>query len=96
MSDLTNYNSINDIESLYNNAVEDFKTGNYEQSENKLKYILELIPDNTDVLNFYGRLKQFQNKFDDSIDLLTKSVTIDNNNFMAHYNLALAYCIKKI
>ena len=95
MSDLTNYNSINDIESLYNNAVEDFKTGNYEQSENKLKYILELIPDNTDVLNFYGRLKQFQNKFDDSIDLLTKSVNIDNNNFMAHYNLALAYCIKK-
>ena len=95
MSDLENYDSINDIESLYNNSVEDFKTGNYEQSENKLKYILELIPDNTDVLNFYGRLKQFQNKFDDSIDLLTKSVTIDNNNFMAHYNLALAYCIKK-
>ena len=50
--------------------IELFQNNNYSECEKKLKYVLEYIPDNSDVLNFYGRLKQFTNQFDESLELL--------------------------
>jgi len=86
---------VNNLETEYNKAIKLFQENQYAECETKLKYILEYIPDNSDVLNFYGRLKQFTSNFDESIEILEKSVKCDNNNFMGHYNLGLAYCIKK-
>ena len=83
------------IHSMYNNAIELFKNNNYDDSEKEIIKIIEILGDNSDVLNFYGRLKQFKGQFDESIKLLSKSIEVDNANHMAHYNLALAYCIKK-
>lgn len=86
---------INNIEDKYNQAIHLFQTEKYNESEQIILEILNIIPENTDIYNFYGRLKQFQGQFDKSIELLKKSIHIDNTNFMAHYNLGLAYCIKK-
>ena len=86
---------IQNIENKYNIAIHFFQSEKYKESEEIILEILELIPDNSDVYNFYGRLKQFQGDFNKSIELLKKSVEYDPKNFMAHYNLGLAYCIKK-
>ena len=86
---------INNIEEKYNKAIHLFQTEKYSESEEIILEILNIIPENTDIYNFYGRLKQFQGQFDKSIELLKKSIHIDDKNFMAHYNLGLAYCIKK-
>ena len=90
-----NNNNNNNIEELYNCAISCFKKTDYNSSEKYILNILEYIPNNSDVLNFYGRLKQFKGEIDESIDLLNQSILADNKNFMAHYNIALAYCIKK-
>ena len=90
-----NSDLIKEIENKYNLAIHFFQSENYKQSEEIILEILEIIPDNSDVYNFYGRLKQFQGDFNKSIELLKKSVEYDPNNFMAHYNIGLAYCIKK-
>ena len=86
---------MNSIENIYNLAIDSFKRSDYEQSENYIKQILNDIPNNSDVLNFYGRLKQFRGQIDESIKILNKSIEADPNNYMAHYNIALAYCIQK-
>ena len=86
---------MNTVENIYNLAIDSFKQSNYEQSENYIKQILNDIPNNSDVLNFYGRLKQFRGQIDESIKILNKSIEADSNNYMAHYNIALAYCIQK-
>ena len=85
----------NNIEEKYNLAIKLFQSEKYNESEQVILDLLNMIPDNSDIYNFYGRLKQFQGQFDKSIELLKKSVNINNSNFMAHYNLGLAYCIKK-
>ena len=86
---------MNNIENIYNLAINLFKESNYDESEKYIKEILEIVPNNSDVLNFYGRLKQFKGQINESIEILNKSIEIDNNNYMAHYNIALAYCIHK-
>ena len=96
---LNNFNNTNnselikEIENKYNIAINYFQSENFKESEEIILEILEIIPDNSDVYNFYGRLKQFQGDFNKSIELLKKSVEYDPHNFMAHYNLGLAYCI---
>lgn len=90
-----NSDLVNNLETEYNQAILSFQKNDYNECEKKLKYVLEYLPDNSDVLNFYGRLKQFTNQFEESLELLNKAVKCDDNNFMAHYNLGLAYCIKK-
>ena len=97
-SDINSVNKselIQNIENKYNMAIHFFQSEKYKESEEIILEILEIIPDNSDVYNFYGRLKQFQGDFNKSIELLKKSVEYDSKNFMAHYNLGLAYCIKK-
>ena len=86
---------LNNIENEYNNAIQLFHENKHIECESKLKYVLKYIPDNSDVLNFYGRLKQFQGDFKTSIELLEKAVSFNKNNHMAHYNLGLAYCVLK-
>ena len=54
---------VNNLETEYNKAIKLFQENQYAECETKLKYILEYIPDNSDVLNFYGRLKQFTSNF---------------------------------
>ena len=88
-------NTLNNIEDKYNLAINLFQSEKYNESEKVILELLNIVPDNSDIYNFYGRLKQFQGQFDKSIELLKKSVSINNSNFMAHYNLGLAYCIKK-
>ena len=88
-------NTLNNIENKYNLAIKLFQSEKYNESEQVILELLEIVSDNSDIYNFYGRLKQFQGQFDKSIELLKKSVMISNSNFMAHYNLGLAYCIKK-
>ena len=44
----------------------------YKESEDLILEILKIIPENADIYNFYGRLKQFQGNFDKSIELLQK------------------------
>ena len=69
-----NNNLLINIEEKYNLAINLFQNGKYKESENTILEILNIIPDNTDIYNFYGRLKQFQGEFDKSIELLKKSI----------------------
>jgi predicted O-linked N-acetylglucosamine transferase (SPINDLY family) len=84
-----------EIQELYNKSLNYLYSSNYNQSEKCILEILEVYNTNSDIYNFYGRLKQFQGDFNKSIELLKKSVELDNNNYMAHYNLGLAYVMKK-
>ena len=68
---------IKEIENKYNLAINFFQCEKYKESEEIILEILELIPNNSDVYNFYGRLKQFQGDFNKSIELLKKSVEYD-------------------
>ena len=86
---------IDNIENKYTTAINLFQCEQYSESEKLILEIIDSIPDNSDIYNFYGRLKQFLGQFDKSIELLEKSITLAEENFMAHYNLGLAYCIKK-
>ena len=86
---------IESIQNKYDLAIQFFQSEKYKESEDLILEIINLIPDNSDIYNFYGRLKQFQGNFNKSIELLLKSIEINPSNFMAHYNLGLAYCIKK-
>ena len=86
---------IDNIENKYTTAINLFQCEQYNESEKLILEIIDSIPDNSDIYNFYGRLKQFLGQFDKSIELLEKSITLTEENFMAHYNLGLAYCIKK-
>ena len=68
---------IKEIENKYNLAINFFQCEKYKESEEIILEILEIIPNNSDVYNFYGRLKQFQGDFNKSIELLKKSVEYD-------------------
>ena len=84
-----------EIQELYNKSLNYLYSSNYNESEKCILEILEVYNTNSDIYNLYGRLKQFQGDFNKSIELLKKSVELNNNNYMAHYNLGLAYVMKK-
>tara|TARA_B100001094_G_C18191818_1_gene807814 strand:- start:633 stop:5519 length:4887 start_codon:yes stop_codon:yes gene_type:complete len=84
-----------EVQELYDESLNYLYSGNYDKSEESILKLISIYDNNSDIYNFYGRLKQFQGNFDKSIELLKKSTNLDNSNYMAYYNLALAYVMKK-
>ena len=56
----------NKIQDLYNKSLKCLYSGNYNESEKYILEILEIYNTNSDIYNFYGRLKQFQGDFNKS------------------------------
>ena len=73
---------IESIQNKYDLAIQFFQSEKYKESEDLILEIINLLPNNSDIYNFYGRLKQFQGNFDKSIELLLKSVEINSSNFV--------------
>ena len=61
-----------EIQELYNKSLNYLYSSNYNESEKYILEILEVYNTNSDIYNFYGRLKQFQGDFNKSIELLKK------------------------
>jgi len=72
-------------------AFEYFQKGNLEQAELACKDILQLQPDNSDVLHLLGVISYQQGKHDLAVQYINKSIEVDPCNASAYYNLGTVF-----
>lgn len=72
-------------------AFEYFQKGNLEQAELACKDILQLQPDNSDVLHLLGVISYQQGKHDLAVQYINKSIEADPCNASAYYNLGTVF-----
>jgi tetratricopeptide (TPR) repeat protein len=73
------------LASVYN------KLENREKSRKEAEIALSLDANSAVVLGCYGTSLLADNKLDEAISYLEKSVKVDNTDYVFHYNLAIAY-----
>ena len=76
---------LNNLGSIYR-ILEDYKN-----SEKYLLKVLNMNPNYINALSNYGNLKRETNNFNEAIEFYIRALKIDNNQFIVHHNLALAY-----
>jgi Tfp pilus assembly protein PilF len=69
--------------------------GNFEEAKIYLKKSLEMDPNYADALVDLGILNAREQKYDDALDLLQKTIKSDPKNKLAYKNTALVYLAKK-
>jgi tetratricopeptide (TPR) repeat protein len=72
-------------------AVEYYKAGNLQQAEQQFREILEVQPDNLNVLYFSGVICYELGKYDDSIEYIKRALQIIPTNANAYYTLGNAF-----
>jgi protein O-GlcNAc transferase len=83
------------INELYQKIVQQIKDNKIDDALNNAKFLVQLLPQNADLLNCLGRIYHFKGKIPESIDVLTKAVKYDSKNLLAYYNLGLSYVLNK-
>jgi tetratricopeptide (TPR) repeat protein len=68
---------------------------NRSESRKEIEIALSLDPNSAVVLGYYGISQLMDNKLEDAISYLEKSICLDNSIYDFHYNLAVAYSKKK-
>ena len=79
------YAALNNLGSVCR-VTEDFKN-----AEKYFLRALKIKPDYINALSNYANLKREINDFDGAINLYAQALNIDQNQFLIHHNLALAY-----
>ena len=82
------------MQQRFKEAVEFHKKGDLKKANNILSDILKDKPNDFDSLYLNGIISFQMGKFDISIEIIRKAISINPNNFEAHKNLAIIY--KKI
>ena len=76
---------------LYNQAIEYYKQGKYDQAGKKFEEALELKPNDTYALYGLGNTYYCKAKYDEAIKVYTKAINMDPGYAKVHYSLSLAY-----
>ncbi|MDR4498005.1 MAG: tetratricopeptide repeat protein [Candidatus Scalindua sp.] len=76
---------------LYNQAIEYYKQGKYDQAGKKFEEALELKPNDTYALYGLGNTYYCKAKYDEAIKVYTKAINMDPDYAKVHYSLSLAY-----
>jgi tetratricopeptide (TPR) repeat protein len=71
------------------------KQGNYKDSEIQIRRALDLSRENSDVLAFGGGLLVSRNAIDEGRIMLEKAISLNPNDWMAHYNLGSLLLLEK-
>ncbi len=70
------------------------KSGSFDEAGSIYENILNLFPENLEVLNLYGQLLTQCNLYNEAIDVYLNMLKINSSIYVVHYNLSLLY--KKI
>ncbi|MCP5005846.1 MAG: tetratricopeptide repeat protein, partial [Planctomycetes bacterium] len=75
----------------YNQAIEHYKHGKYDQAGDQFEKALELKPSDAYALYGLGNTYYCKAKYDEAIKIYTKAIGINPDYAKVHYSLSLAY-----
>ncbi len=75
----------------YNQAIEYYKQGKYDQAGKQFEKALELKPNDAYALYGLGNTYYCKAKYDEAIKIYTKAISINPDYAKVHYSLSLAY-----
>jgi predicted O-linked N-acetylglucosamine transferase (SPINDLY family) len=80
-----------DINSLIDNSIKTFKAGNFKEAKFQFLKILNLKPNNFDILYNIGIIFIIENNYHEALNYLKKAININPNNHFINSNLGLAF-----
>ena len=83
--------SVQFMQQLLNEAIEQHQRGNLQQAEQACHQILQMYPKNADVLHLYGLLLHQKGDHKSAIKYMKRAIKIQNNNPMFFNNLGIVY-----
>ncbi|MBF0380748.1 MAG: tetratricopeptide repeat protein [Magnetococcales bacterium] len=76
------------IEEAYNKAIELIKAHRYKEADQLLSTLLQILPENVEIINLLGVIAQKVNRHDLAIEQFQKAINIDGSRDLIFYNLA--------
>ncbi|MCP4267356.1 MAG: tetratricopeptide repeat protein [Candidatus Brocadiaceae bacterium] len=88
--ELPSYGSGN-FTKYYNEGIEFYKQGKYDQAGKEFEKAIELKPNDVYALYGLGNTYYCKSKYDDAVKVYTKAININPDYAKVHYSLSLAY-----